>query len=641
MPPERQNIGRYSLLHAIGSGGMGEVYLATDTLIQRQVAIKVIRTTATSYPHPALQQDATRLFLREARTIARLDHPHILPLLDYGEERGPDMQYAYMVMPFRREGSLINWLEQRGKNRLLSPAIVAYFVQQAASALQYAHSHGVVHQDVKPPNFLVRYHSENPDRPDLLLADFGIAKLMNITAGASQSVRGTPAYMAPEQWKGLPLPASDQYALAIMAYQLLTGYVPFQGRLEYVMYAHLSKQPVPPSQHVAKLPRELDAVLLRALAKNPDERYPSITAFAIAFQRALQERGDLYATLPITRAEALNGINRSITLPGGRRAVILVPAGAYEGQIISLEILSDSSTSESTGGVLTLTITVIDSGERQEQSSAEILPLVTEQTTQPLVQVPTRKIPLQISKQKIPLLIGLLLIILGTSVTGLLFFVNHHNATAKSSLSAHSTSVAASTSVTTKGSAATTYLPGGGVLALNDPLHDNSQKHQWDEGSASCQFEQDGYHVSTQAKGYTFYCNAYATNFGNFAYEVQMTLLKAGSGGLVFRANGDNSTFYYFRVDNTGSYMLIVFTGHTGANVLEAGTATAFHTGLGKSNLLAIVANGDHITLYVNQVRITIVTDSTYTQGQIGIAASSSDNTPIEARFNNAKVWTV
>jgi eukaryotic-like serine/threonine-protein kinase len=290
MPLEGQRIGRYSLLHSIGSGGMGEVYLAADTLIKREVAIKVIRADETSYPHRTVPQEAARLFLREARTIAVLDHPHILPLLDYGEESTAATKYAYMVMPLRQEGSFASWLEQRGNSQLLSAQDVTYFVQQAASALQYAHSHGVIHQDVKPSNFLIRKRNETPDRPELLLADFGIAKLMTVTAGPSRTVRGTAAYMAPEQWKGTSLPASDQYALAIMVYQLLTGHVPFQGRLEHVMYEHLHGQPQPPSKLVPQLPEEIDAVILRALAKQPEERFPSISAFATTFEQAVHIR---------------------------------------------------------------------------------------------------------------------------------------------------------------------------------------------------------------------------------------------------------------------------------------------------------------------------------------------------------------
>src|SRR5438874_4476867 len=135
-----------------------------------------------------------------AKAIARLDHPHILPLFSYGEETVNGMALTYIIMPFRREGSFDHWLSEHKKaGQQLSEEDVAYFIAQAADALQYAHDNQVVHQDVKPSNFLIRTNKERPNRPDLLLADFGIAKVKSGTTSISHSIRGTPTYMAPEQ----------------------------------------------------------------------------------------------------------------------------------------------------------------------------------------------------------------------------------------------------------------------------------------------------------------------------------------------------------------------------------------------------------------------------------------------------------
>lgn len=278
--------GRYRMLRSLGSGSMGEVYLFRDTRIDREVAIKVIRTEANPYPGSLEQtRDASRLFEREAKAIARLNHQNILSLYDFGEEVINGEPLAFMVMPYCPDGSLSSWLQQRG-NPVLSPQEVAHFVQQAASALQYAHENGIIHQDVKPQNFLIRRISDTA-LPDLLLADFGIARLTAGTSSSSQAIRGTPVYMAPEQWEGLPLPASDQYSLAIMAYQLLTGRTPFQGGPSQMMFQHFNMSPLPPSAINPALGPEIDTVLLTALAKRPDARYPSIAAFADAFQQAV------------------------------------------------------------------------------------------------------------------------------------------------------------------------------------------------------------------------------------------------------------------------------------------------------------------------------------------------------------------
>ena len=209
MSLEGQHIGRYVLLHLLGSGGMGEVYLATDTPVNRQVAIKVMRSEAAPYPDADATHDAARLFQREVRAIAGLDHPHILPLYDYGEDLVRGAKITYMVMPYRPDGTLVTWLHQRGNSSLLCPLDVAQIILQAASALQYAHERQIIHQDVKPSNFLIRSDEQNPHLPYLLLSDFGVAKLSSMTSNTSQAVRGTPTYMAPEQWEGHAVPATD------------------------------------------------------------------------------------------------------------------------------------------------------------------------------------------------------------------------------------------------------------------------------------------------------------------------------------------------------------------------------------------------------------------------------------------------
>src|SRR5579859_2130806 len=307
MPLEGQSLGRYLLIHLLGSGGMGEVYLATDTSINRQVAIKVIRAEVSPYPDHDTRREAARLFQREVKAIAGLDHPHILPLYDYGEVMMNGTMLTYMVMPYRQEGTLNSWLSQQGSYNSLSPLVIASILLQAATALQYAHDRQIVHQDVKPSNFLMRKDEQNPDMPYLQLADFGVAKFTNNTSVASQSIRGTPAYMAPEQWEGTPVPATDQYALAIMAYDLLTGHPPFQGGLGQVMYQHLHVTPQPPGKLNPRVPADVDTVLLHALAKKPEERFASISAFARAFQQAVTSATSQALPLPSSDSAAASG----------------------------------------------------------------------------------------------------------------------------------------------------------------------------------------------------------------------------------------------------------------------------------------------------------------------------------------------
>ncbi len=374
MALEGLRLGQYRLLHLLGSGGMGEVYLAEDARINQQVAIKVNRSEVSNYPNADIAQDGARLFQREARAIAKLDHPHILPLFGYGEELVNGMILIYIVMPFRPEGSFADWLRQRNNEDVLSVQDVVYFISQAADALQYAHENQIVHQDVKPSNFLVRTNKQNARRPDLLLSDFGIAKIRSTTASNSHSIRGTPTYMAPEIWSGEPVPASDQYALAVMTYELFTGRSPFMGRQEQVMYQHFHVLPQPVSTFNPALSTSVDSVLLKALEKNPRDRFMSIAAFANALQQVTLDldastiikaaytpkSSDFHVTLAISKTEAQTGTNRILTLPGGRQISVTVPAGAYNGQLLRLpqQLDDDGQT-----GTLILTLSIKETDE--------------------------------------------------------------------------------------------------------------------------------------------------------------------------------------------------------------------------------------------------------------------------------------
>jgi serine/threonine protein kinase len=316
MTLEGQQIGRYRLVRLLGSGGMGDVYLAEDARIEQQVAIKVIRAELSPYSEGRADEQAARLFRREARAISKLDHPNILPLFDFGEEQVGDTTIMYLVMPFRQEGSLASWVRHHENGTLLSPHKVAHFLQQAAVALQHAHSREVIHQDVKPSNFLLRYREDSQDLPDLLLADFGIARFMTATSSASQSIRGTPSYMAPEQWEGEAVYGTDQYALAVMAYELLTGRLPFQGGPGKMMYQHINVKPQPPSSLNAHLSKDIDSVILHALAKQPEQRFASITGFANAFQQATQGIQSGQVMSPATNLETLERTVLPIVISG-------------------------------------------------------------------------------------------------------------------------------------------------------------------------------------------------------------------------------------------------------------------------------------------------------------------------------------
>lgn len=377
MSLQGSQLGKYHLERLLGSGGMGEVYLATDALIHRQVAIKVIRSEVSGYPDADATKEASRLFQREVKAIAALDHPHILSLFDYGEEQVQGATLTYMVMPLRQEGTLTNWLHDRASRGLLSPVDVVQIIFQAAGALQYAHDREIVHQDVKPANFLIRKDDQNPGLPYLLLSDFGVARFTSATTGMSQAIRGTPAYMAPELWEGRSVPATDQYALAIMAYELLTGRPPFQGGLTQMMYQHINTPPQPPSALNSYLSPEINQVLLIALAKRSEDRFYSVTAFANALNNAvkilpvdalqgiqqLPASQSIYATLAISQDEAQRGSSRELTLSDGRHISVSIPAGIHNGQVLYIDSQGKITPSSEGAGSVILSIAVVSSDQ--------------------------------------------------------------------------------------------------------------------------------------------------------------------------------------------------------------------------------------------------------------------------------------
>src|SRR5258708_670031 len=253
-----------------------------------------MKTEPTLYPDAQASKDAARLFQREMRASSMLDHSHILTLLEAGEQQIGHDNVAYMVMPYCPEGSLADWIRRYHSKQPLSPNEVAQVLQQAADALQYAHDQQILHLDVKPSNFLVRRQSDPSQLPNLLLADFGVAK-MATTSKLSGTVRGTLEYMAPEQLAGTPVAASDQYALGIMVYELLTGRTPFTGTPpQAIPHMPVNVDPKAPSVVNPSLPSALDTVVLRALAKKPQDRFASVKEFACAFATALKPSSAQY-----------------------------------------------------------------------------------------------------------------------------------------------------------------------------------------------------------------------------------------------------------------------------------------------------------------------------------------------------------
>jgi len=284
---EGQTLGGCRIIKRLGAGGMGQVYLAEQIRLGREVAVKVVRPPRSGGDDAPALADAPERFKLEARAIAALEHPNILPVHEFGIER----ELMYLVMPLMPDGSLFDAMRPGGPKRRLSlpisPVQAAPLIFQAASALEYAHQHNIIHRDVKPENFLIRVGRD--DQIEVFLADFGLVKEYHPGSNTSTLAVGTADYVAPEQIEGRPVPASDQYALAVMTYELLAGQLPFRGAVAEVALKHLREEPPPPRSINPAIPAEIEQVILRALRKKPQDRWPSIKEYAHAYSEVLKK----------------------------------------------------------------------------------------------------------------------------------------------------------------------------------------------------------------------------------------------------------------------------------------------------------------------------------------------------------------
>ena len=259
--------GKYRIERLLGKGGMGQVFLAHDLTLEREVAIKVLP------PDVAQDDQVVRRFQQEAKTAAKLDHPNIIPIYRVESEGGLN----YFVMKYIQGTSLEDLLE---KKEPLPVADIQRILWEAACALGHAHQRGVVHRDVKPANIMFDHHGR------VMLTDFGISKALQAATGftATGMIIGTPHYMAPEQGKGAPVDGrADQYSLGVVGYRMITAELPFGGdSVHTIIYKHIYEEPPLASAKRPGIPGGLTAAISRALSKDPDLRFPTMEDFATA-----------------------------------------------------------------------------------------------------------------------------------------------------------------------------------------------------------------------------------------------------------------------------------------------------------------------------------------------------------------------
>jgi serine/threonine protein kinase len=295
-------LGHYRISKELGYGGTATVFLAEDIHLQREVALKVFQ------PESGKAEEFLLRFEREARVLAQLDHPNILPVYDYGEQQ----DIAYLVMPCMAGGTLKDRLR---KQRIVTPTETVRLISQVLDALQYAHDRGLIHRDIKPGNMLFKASGGSNRQEQLLLSDFGLVKVLStaqntplaadLTHQSPPTINGTPDYMAPEQILGKATQASDIYSMGVVLYEMLTGTRPFHADSSMgVLMQHLHAQPGSLRALNPRISPALEAVVLRALEKDQEKRYyrphdlQQALEWAIADGQPALEKRDLYATTP-------------------------------------------------------------------------------------------------------------------------------------------------------------------------------------------------------------------------------------------------------------------------------------------------------------------------------------------------------
>ncbi len=266
-----KSLGKYQIIEPLGEGGMATVYKAFDPGLERFVAIKIIRTVGQVDPNFLLR------FQREARALAKLDHPYILKVLDYGEQDG----MPYLVMPYLAHGTL----KKLTRSRLPYDRAIN-IILPIADALSYAHKRKIIHRDIKPANIIFG-ESDEP-----ILSDFGIAKILDqrdqVQLTNTGLGIGTPAYMAPEQWNGIADERTDIYALGIVLYELITGRCPFQADTPAAILIKQVQDPLPrPKIYAPDIPENVEKLIFKALAKDPSLRFQTMQEFMLAMQNTL------------------------------------------------------------------------------------------------------------------------------------------------------------------------------------------------------------------------------------------------------------------------------------------------------------------------------------------------------------------
>jgi serine/threonine protein kinase len=617
---EGSTLGRYELRRRVAQGGMAEVYLGYDRRVRRQVAIKVLYGRDESF---------VRRFEREALAVGTLSHDHILPLYDFGEQR----PWYYLVMPYVEGGTLREYLLKR-KRLTLQEA--ASFVDQIASALQYAHDQGVVHRDVKPSNILLRRDGY------AYLVDFGLAKAMmgaeSLTSAGAMV--GTPEYMAPEQSNGLNDYRSDIYSLGVILYQMLTGRVPFMAESPVaISLKHIQTQPLPPREINSEIPQSIEEVILKAMTKDANERYQQAQELSAAYWKALQkEQARLKdeepvppSTSPVEAGSAATEEAQPRSATSSVVTKILKEAErvlAYPPITPLLFPLSEKSGPSQPSNSLSPGLSPGDISHKHRRWRPTFVTLLCCLLALALV------IPLGViwyGHSAVSLKPRQRIQSLGTTQ-----IVPNLTATAETQAQLQATLAAQARVQATAG--ITSSISTGTVLYGDDLTTPGGG---WVNDGVQCYFSPQGYHVQSFVKHVSAWCYSNQHQFSDAVITAQGQLLHGDIYGLIFRLSPINQEFYVLEINSTGEYRFVRAWGDNPLawlTLIDWTHSNSIISGYGHTNTFLVLATGSQFRFYINkQLIVTNFSDAFYTSGMIGFLVGGDSVGGTEAVFSN--VW--
>jgi serine/threonine protein kinase len=610
-----QTLGNCTLERLIGKGGMGTVYLARQQRPQRYVAIKILQPNLADRDTEHTRQFLAR-FRREADIIAKLEHANIIPIYEYGEQNG----LAFLVMPYLSGGSLCDLMAQRGT---LSLTEVVSYLDQAASALDYAHAQGVIHRDLKPANFLL--HSDGR----LILTDFGIARIAEESAPSHTLTQtglllGTPDYMAPEMATGESVDyRADIYELGIVIFTLLSGHVPFNGPTPIAALTRRLREPLPLLHDLKpEIPSSVDEVLQKATAIRREDRYTSLQAMSRDMHTAIKETIIARMIPPAINQEQIPTVLRTpdvTTTP--RRPVQTPEQPAYRSSPISL---AHTTIPQSLASLNTPTPLTTNAIAHQNPSIAR--------------------------KRAFwwPLALLCVILLISGSIFAGIQIARHdtgsqtrgHNsptqtATNNTQMSTTTTPTIGTTATsTTQHTTSSSILPAGTLLysASKPGVNCDNGGGTWiTYNSAQVACEGNTTNITNTAQS-SILQGIFLTTIPGQSYpadyvvtaQLQPTTNSNGDFGLYFRNQPGNLLgVYSFLLHTDGSWTVSVYDNVSGAPK-ELARGQLDNTANGVK--LAVVAKGSQFTFYANDSKLSRINDTTYTQGTAGIVVNEGSS---------------